>query len=214
MKLTSINIGQERAIDNDKPFGKTGIFKRPVSGPVRITSLGIPEDVVMDKKHHGGPDQAVYVYGSTDYDYWSKELGRQVLPGTFGENLTIEGLESARISIGDRLHIGELTLQVTSPRIPCKTLAVVMGDPDFIKRFREAARPGIYCRVLQEGQVQAGDPVRLEPFEAATVTNLEMFLDYYQHDSTEAEIQRYLAAPISVRSRIDKEKQLQGLRGK
>ena len=209
MELISVNIGQERTIQNAKTSGKTGIYKQPVMTPVRITSYGIPDDVVYDTKNHGGLDQAVYIYGAVDYAWWSNEMGYEVSPGTFGENLTIRDLESAPLSIGDTLHVGAVTLQVTAPRIPCKTLAARMGDPDFIKRFREAERPGLYCRVLQEGQVQAGDPVTFEQFGNKTVTVLEMFRDYYERDTSEAEIRRYLDAPISSRSRIDKERQLQ-----
>ncbi len=211
MELISVNIGQERSIENGKASGKTGIYKLPVTTPVQITSLGIPGDVISDTKNHGGPDQAVYVYGALDYAWWSNELGQEVTPGTFGDNLTISGLESAALSIGDTLQMGEVVLQVTSPRTPCKTLAARMGDPDFIKRFREAERPGLYCRVLQEGRVQAGLPVSLDRYGGKTVSVLEMFRDFYERETTEAEIRRYLAAPIASRSRVDKEKQLQKL---
>jgi len=213
MKLISVNIGQERSIRNAKASGVTGIYKQPLSGPVQITRLGIPSDLVADKKNHGGPDQAIYIYGMPDYAWWSKELGREILPGTFGDNLTISDLESATVSIGDSLHIGEVILQVTAPRIPCKTLAARMEDPIFIKRFREAERPGLYCRVLKEGWLQAGLPVRIEPYKGKTVTALEMFRDFYERETTVAEIRRYLAAPIASRSRVDKEKQLRRIIG-
>jgi MOSC domain-containing protein YiiM len=208
MKLTSVNIGQERTIEKADKSGKTGIYKLPAEGPIHVTALGIPEDAVVDKKNHGGPDQAIYIYCEPDYKWWANELGMEMLQGTFGENLTLRGLESATVSIGDRLHVGGVILQVTSPRIPCKTLAARMKDAHFIKRFREAERPGLYCRVLQEGEVQAGQPVRLEAYGSKTVTILEMFRDFYQRDTTEEEIRRYLEAPIASRARQDKEKQL------
>jgi len=209
MKLISVNIGQERSIENAKASGKTGIYKLPAVGPVQITSYGIPGDVVYDTKHHGGLDQAVYIYGALDYAWWSNTLGWEVPPGTFGENLTVSNLESALLSIGDILHMGEVVLQVTAPRIPCTTLAARMNDPSFIKRFQAAERPGLYCRVLHEGKVQAGDPVSLEPYIGERVTVLEMFRDFYEPDLTEAGIRRYLGAPIACRSRVDKEKQYQ-----
>lgn len=214
MKLIYVNIGQERSILNAKASGKTGIYKLPINTPVRIESDGIPEDIICDTKHHGGPDQAIYIYGAADYQWWSEALGQELGPGTFGENLTISELESAQFRIGDLLQIGTARLQVTSPRMPCVTLAARMGDATFKEQFRQAERPGLYCRVLQEGQVQAGEPVRLDRYPCETVTILEMFRDYYEATLDEAKLRRYLAAPISIRARVDKEKQLQKLLGK
>jgi MOSC domain-containing protein YiiM len=211
MKLISVNVGQERAIPNAKASGKTGIYKQPVSTTVKITSHGIEEDVICDTKHHGGLDQAIYIYGLLDYQWWSNALGKELFPGTFGENLTISELESAMFQIGDRLEIGTVTLQVTAPRGPCVTLAARMGDPGFIKRFQKAERPGLYCRVLKSGEVRAGNLVRLEPFTGETVTILEMFRDENIPDLRETTLKRYLAAPIAVRARAKKEKQLRML---
>ena len=193
---------------NAKASGKTGIYKLPVNTPVQITSNGIPEDVICDTKHHGGSDQAIYIYGAVDYQWWSDFLGRELSPGTFGENLTISDLESAQMQVGDILQIGKVSLQVTSPRMPCVTLAARMGDATFKEQFLQAERPGLYCRVLQTGQVQAGDPVRLERYSGETVSILEMFRDYYAPELSEETLRRYLAAPISLRARADKEKQL------
>jgi MOSC domain-containing protein YiiM len=211
MELISVNIGREQAIQNAKPSGVTGIFKRPAAMPVRVTRAGIPGDAVCDVKHHGGPDQALYVYGEPDYAWWAQTLGREMAPGTFGENLTIGSLESAKFSVGDTLKIGEVVIQVTAPRSPCKTLAAVMGDPQFIKAFRAAERPGLYCRVLQEGTVKAGDPVEWTPYQGETVTILEMYRDDFAPDLREETLRRYLAAPIAVRGRREKEEQLQTL---
>ncbi len=151
MRLVSVNIGQEQALSHAKASGKTGIYKRHISTPVPVTAAGLQGDVICDTKNHGGVDQAVYVYGVPDYQWWSQELGHDVAPGTFGENLTVTDLESAEVSIGDRLRIGPVVLEVTAPRIPCVTLARRMDDPAFLKRFRAAERPGVYCRVLREG---------------------------------------------------------------
>ena len=131
MKLINVNIGQERNIPNAKDSGKTGIYKLPVNTPVQITSNGIPDDVVCDTKHHGGPDQAIYIYGAADYQWWSGVLDRELAPGTFGENLTISDLESAQLRVGDIFEVGAVRLQVTSPRMPCDTLAARMGDATF-----------------------------------------------------------------------------------
>ena len=208
MNLISVNIGQERSIPNAKASGKTGIYKLPVNTPVQISINGIPEDVICDTKHHGGPDQAIYIYGAADYRWWSGVLGRELAPGTFGENLTISDLESAHLQIGDILQIGTVSLQVTSPRMPCVTFAACMGDVTFKEQFRQAERPGLYCRVLQTGQVQAGESVRLKRNSGETVSILEMFRDYYAPELSEETLRRYLAAPISLRARADKEKQL------
>jgi MOSC domain-containing protein YiiM len=180
MQILSVNIGEERAIRNAKSSGKTGIYKIPSTAPVEIGPYGLQGDVIIDVEHHGGLEQAVYVYFSPDYAWWSQELGQELLPGTFGENLTISGLESAQISIGDRLLTSQVILEVTYPRIPCVTLAARMGDPSFVKRFRLAERPGVYCRVIQPGTVQAGETVTYQPCVGATTTVNQMFRDYYK----------------------------------
>lgn len=206
--LISINIGQERTIQYAKASGKTGIFKQPVSGPVQITYTGLPGDVICDTENHGGVDQAVYVYTTPDYAWWSQELGHELVPGTFGENLTITGLESTQLCIGDRLQVGEVVLEVTSPRIPCVTLATRMGDPAFVKRFRAAERPGLYCRVIQNGFVQQNDPVSLSPYWGERIPVVELFRFFYGREKDEATLRRHLAAPIAIRDRIEKEQQL------
>jgi MOSC domain-containing protein YiiM len=212
MQLTSINIGQEQTLVRPNKTEQTGIFKQPVAGPVLVSKNGLPGDFIGDSKHHGGPDQALYLYGGADYEWWVAELGQEIAPGTFGENLTISGLESGPAQIGAILHIGEVILQVTAPRIPCGTLAGRMKIPNFVKQFRFSGRPGLYCRVLQEGLVKAGDQVTLEQYSNPTVTLAEAMADYYEPILTEAMLQRYLGAPIAIRIRRHKEEQLQKLR--
>jgi MOSC domain-containing protein YiiM len=211
MRLVSVNIGKAQAMANAKASGSTGIYKRSVNVPVHITHHGLVGDVVCDTENHGGVDQAVYVYGTPDYVWWSQELGCELMPGTFGENLTITDLESAHLCIGDRLHIGSVILEVTAPRIPCVTLARRMNDPTFVKRFRAAERPGIYCRVLQKGYVQAGDVVRHELYQGERVEAIELFRAFFASKRSEAMLRRHLAAPIAIRDRVEKEHQLQAL---
>jgi len=211
MQLISVNIGRAERIANAKASRKTGIYKRPAGAPTEITAAGLAGDTVCNTKHPGGADQAVYVYGALDYDWWQAELGRQLEPGTFGENLTISAFESAACSIGDRIQIGSVTLEVTAPRIPCATLATRMGDPTFVRRFRAAERPGLYCRVVQGGFVQVGDAVALEPYAGATITALEMFRDAFAPQLSEATLRRQLAAPIAARARAENEAQLRAL---
>ena len=211
MNIISLNAGRAQRIETAKSTDMTGIYKLPVTAPARITVLGLEGDAVCDVKHHGGVDQAVYVYGAPDYAWWSQELGHELLPGTFGENLTIGGLESALLSVGDRLHANEVILEVTSPRIPCATLAARMGDPQFVKRFRQAERPGVYCRVIREGVIRAGEAVRYEPYTGHTVGVGEMFRDFYDREWDEARLRRYLAAPIAIRYRVERAGQLSEL---
>lgn len=213
MYLLSINIGAARAIDQTHPDDLTGIFKEPVAGPVSITRDGLPGDAIVSVRHHGGPDQAVYVYGGADYAWWAAELGQALEPGTFGENLTISDLESAGLAIGDRLHIGDVILEVTAPRIPCGTFERRMGTPGFVARFRAAERPGAYCRVLREGAIRAGDSVTLAPYAGEPVTISEVFRDYYEPDPAPAAISRFLAAPLAMRARKEKERQLRKFEG-
>lgn len=208
MRILSVNRGRAEPIAGAKASGVTGIYKRPVEAALLVTALGLAGDAICDTDNHGGVDQAVYVYGAPDYAWWSAELGAALAPGTFGENLTVDGLESAALAVGDRLRAGALLLEVTAPRIPCVTLARRMGDPAFLKRFRAAERPGVYCRVIQEGLALAGAQVRYEPFSGERVGVVELFRDFFEPRQDEATLRRHLAAPIDWRSRRDKEQQL------
>ncbi len=148
------------------PVGVTAIDKRAVTGPVRVGPLGLRADVQADRKHHGGADQAVYVYGQDDAAYWESELGRELPPGWFGENLRVEGLDPNAARIGERWRLGDdVVLEVTGPRTPCATFARWVGGDDergWVRRFRDAGRVGAYLRVVHRGSVRAGDPVVVE----------------------------------------------------
>lgn len=211
MKLLSINIGKEQQQQRNDYVETTGIYKLPVDRPVEIKSFGIDGDAICDTKNHGGPDQALYIYGGADYAWWSNEIGKALGPGTFGDNLTISELESSTFNVGDYLHIGEVTLQVTSPRIPCGTFATRMGDPQWVKKFRAAERPGLYVRVVKEGTIRAGDPVTVEKYSDETVSIVQMYRDHYDKDYSEELLRRYLNSPIDIRSREHLEEELQKL---
>lgn len=211
MKLISINVGQKQTHQNGDRLETTGIYKMPLQRKVKITALGIVEDFIGSPKHHGGPDQAVYVYGAEDYAWWSRELGKELAPGTFGDNLTISEMESGQFNIGDRLHFGEVILEVTAPRIPCSTLATRMGDPQFVKKYRDAERPGLYCRVIAEGEVEPGVEVTVQRSEREAVGVIEVFRDWYERDKDEATLRRFLASPIAIRARRKMEDQLERL---
>lgn len=213
MKITSINIGQEKTQQRKNYVETTGIYKLPVAGAIEIKRMGIDGDAICDMKHHGGTDQAIYIYGGADYEWWSNELGRELSPGTFGENLTISELSSADFNVGDTLHIGGVNLQVTAPRIPCGTFATRMGDSRWVKKFRRAERPGLYCRVIEEGTINIGDVVQVEKYAGATLSILQMYRDYYEKNKTVETLRLHLNAPISIRSRVDLEKELEILLG-
>lgn len=176
MHLIAVNIGRPEIIPGHK--APTGICKHPAISPVTIAPLGLEGDAVMDTRNHGGPDQAVYLYGQPDYDAFAKELGRELPPGLFGENLTIAGLDSGKIHIGDRFQIGDVLLEATSPRIPCSTFAARMGDPLWVRRFQHVRRPGVYVRVLHPGAVEAGMPIRHIPFAGEQVLTTDLIEDY------------------------------------
>ncbi len=213
MQLISVNLGTLKTMPTIiKQHGTTGIFKQPVSDPVPIGTLGLADDVICDVENHGGVDQAVYVYGTADYDWWAAELGRALDPGTFGENLTVSELASGDLRIGDRLRVGSVLLEVTAPRIPCATFAYRMDDPQWIKKFRKAERPGVYCRVIETGAVQAGDPVTLEPYQGETILALEMYRAFYDRDLRNADyLRRAIAAPTHYKDRAQLERELAAL---
>lgn len=209
MKIISINIGEKRTQQRVNYVETTGIYKIPFDGPVEIKTLGIENDAICDTKHHGGPDQALYVYGGADYEWWSQELGREITPGTFGDNITISDLECASFNVGDYLHIGEVTLQVTAPRIPCGTFATRMQEPQWVKMFTKAERPGLYVRVIKEGVIRAGDEVTIEKYTGETISIIQMYRDHYDNNKTPEMISRHLNAPIDIRTRGDMEKLFQ-----
>lgn len=198
MKIAAVCIGTARQAPGKRT--KTGIFKHPVTGAAMLDDQGLVGDAVCNRKHHGGPDQAVLVLGSIDLDWWSAELGTPLDAGTFGENLVIEGLDSRAVCVGDRLATPGALLEATAARIPCGTLAARMGDPDFPKRFMRTGRPGFYCRVLRGGFVQAGDPVDYHRFPGAPVTMMEL-LSTFGRPLAPQDRRRYLDAPLAGRIR-------------
>ncbi|WFB07895.1 MOSC domain-containing protein [Streptomyces sp. LX-29] len=182
MQLLSVNLAHPRSPDyTDAAF--TGIDKRPASGPVAVSppgpkgvaGSGLAGDEIGDLRHHGGDDQAVYAFAREDLDIWERELGRELPGGVFGENLTTAGLDVNGARIGERWRVGrELVLEVSSARVPCRTFAGWLGEQGWIKRFTEAAAPGAYLRVIQQGEIRAGDPIEIvhRPEHEVTVSFL------------------------------------------
>jgi MOSC domain-containing protein YiiM len=177
--LRSVNVGRPK----DKEWaglGYTSIDKRPVHGPVRAHWRGLVGDVVSDTKHHGGVDQAVYAFAREDLDFWERELGRTIRDGQFGENLTTEGIDVNEAEIGDRWRIGTALFEVAYVRTPCNDFKGWMGesgydDARWVKRFMAECRPGPYLRVLEEGEVAAGDEIELVGRQGHGVTVSTMF---------------------------------------
>lgn len=207
MRVVSINCGRAEPIRRGEREILTGINKKPVAPGVRISASGLEGDTIVDVDNHGGPDQAVYAYSAVDYAWWSRELGRELRYGTFGENLTIDALP-CDLHTGDRLMIGDVILEATAPRIPCSKLAARIGDRDFALRFRHAERPGFYFRVLNEGQVRTDDVAVLVENPGDCISMLEQFRLSYSRHPTAAELRRALDAPIAERMRTKFEQRL------
>lgn len=162
MKILSVNVGLPREIFHEGRSIHTGIFKVPVEGRVRVGALNLAGDQQADLTVHGGPNKAVYAYPAEHYGYWRKELPGVDFPwGSFGENLTTEGLLEKELNIGDRLCVGSVELIVTEPRLPCYKLGVKFDRDDMVRRFLKSRRTGFYCAVLREGELGAGDTIHL-----------------------------------------------------
>jgi MOSC domain-containing protein YiiM len=171
MKLLSVNLGHPRPVPyTDQAQGVTGIDKQPADGPVRVAApgpkgvgaSGVAGDSVCDLRHHGGDHQAVYAFAREDLDGWERELGRSLPNGRFGENLTTEGLDVSGALIGERWRIGsEVVLEVASGRIPCRTFQGHLGEQGWVRRFTRKGAPGAYLRVIEPGEIQAGDPIEI-----------------------------------------------------
>ncbi len=209
MLLDSIQIGSARP-SAAGALNTTGIYKEPVQTAIIATS-GLVDDVVVDTKNHGGPDQAVYLYTRDDYDYWERELQVPLAGGYFGENLTISGFASADINVGDRFELGSVTLEATAARIPCAVFQERMDLTHWVHRFREGARPGVYCRVIGEGNVTTGDEVKHTVAADQNITIAETLDLYYDRSASVERIEQALRSPIAERLRDDLERRLDRL---
>ncbi|WP_328915569.1 MULTISPECIES: MOSC domain-containing protein [unclassified Streptomyces] len=179
-RVLSVNVSRPLAVPyTDSAGGVTGIDKRPVAGAVSVAApgpagqagSGVAGDAVCDLRFHGGDDQAVYAYAREDLDRWEKELGRDLTPGSFGENLTTTGIDVNSALVGERWRIGRtVVLEVTSGRIPCRTFAGWLDQKGWVKRFTQAAVPGPFFRVLVPGEIAAGDPIEVIARPAHEVT--------------------------------------------
>jgi MOSC domain-containing protein YiiM len=170
----SVNVGARRTVEWHGRQVETGIGKAPVDGRVAVRGVNLDGDEQADLRVHGGPDKAVYAYAIEDYEWWSAELGRVLEPGTFGENLTVRGVDLGAAVIGTRWRVGSTVLQVAQPRLPCFKLGMRMGDASFVEEFEVAGRFGTYLRIVEEGDVGSGDAIEIEdpPADGITVREL------------------------------------------
>lgn len=159
--VLSVNVGRPRPVERDGKPASTAIWKSPVKGRVAAHGVNLAGDEQADRAVHGGYDKAVYAYSIEDTRWWEAALGRAIGPGGFGENLTVEGLDPVASVVGERWHVGTAVLEVSEPRLPCWKLGLRMGDPSFPQRFTRAARPGTYLRIVDAGDIGAGDAVRV-----------------------------------------------------
>jgi len=199
MRLFSVNTGMPREVEwHGRPVS-TGIFKEPVQGRVAVRQLNLEGDGQADLTVHGGKDKAIYCYSTAHYDYWKKELpGRELAPGAFGENLTIDAPTDDQIFLGDRYRIGTAETIVTQPRLPCYKLGVRFGDDGMVKRFLASGRMGFYLAVTREGTVAAGDAMDLierdsNALPVSEVPRLFVAKQYTAADATQ--VKKLLAAP-------------------
>ncbi len=176
MKIISVNVGHTRTVHWDGREVTTAFFKAPVQGTVRVRKLGLEGDQQADLRVHGGLKQAVYAYPSEHYLHWKEELPGVVFPwGSFGENLTTEGLLEDKVRINDTFRLGSAELTVVKPRLPCFKMNVRFQREDMMKRFQEAGRSGFYMSVSREGEVKAGDAIRLIKNNTGSPTVAEDF---------------------------------------
>jgi MOSC domain-containing protein YiiM len=160
--VVSVNVGTPQPVGLRRGRTvKSAIAKAPVAGRVRVAGVNLAGDDQADRRVHGGPDKAVYAYAAEDTAWWEAELGRELGPGAFGDNLTVAGVDVSGAVIGERWRIGTVELEVCQPRLPCFKLGLRFGDPKMLKRFTRAERPGAYLRIRREGELGAGDAVEV-----------------------------------------------------
>jgi MOSC domain-containing protein YiiM len=178
--VESVNVGTPREVSWRGGTVTTAIWKDPVQGRVRVRGANVDGDRQANLEVHGGVDKALYAYAAEDLEWWAGQLGRAVAPGSFGENLTVRGVDVSGALVGERWRAGGTLLEVSQPRIPCFKLGIRMGSQRFPSRFAAAGRPGAYLRILAEGAVAAGDPVEVVHRPGHGLTVAEVSRIYHQ----------------------------------
>jgi len=197
MKLLSINVSMAKEQEFDGRIIESGIWKEPVSGPVRVNETRLEGDRQVNLEVHGGIHKAAYAFSADQYPIWKKELDREELPpGMFGENLTISGLDERDVHIGDQWQIGSASFAVTGPRLPCTKLGMKFNDKSMPARFTKAGFPGVYLRVLLTGLITAGDAVHVVRDESGeTIHDLFFSLTHPHETNAQSVMSRALLHP-------------------
>jgi MOSC domain-containing protein YiiM len=190
--VLSVNVAEIREVPRGGRMVPTGIWKNPVAGRVAVRGVNVEGDEQADRAVHGGPDKALYAYAREDTDWWERELERELPHGAFGENLTLSGADVSGALIGERWRVGSVLLEVSEPRFPCWKLGVRFGDPTMLKRFSAALRPGAYLRIVEEGELAAGDAVEIAERPDHDLT-IARFAHAYLEDRSE--LPRLLEVP-------------------
>jgi MOSC domain-containing protein YiiM len=191
-RVLSVNVGTPREFEYNGRPARSAIWKSPVVGRVAARGVNLVGDDQADRQAHGGSDKALYAYAIEDERWWGQQIGRPLVYGEFGENLTTEGLKVNDALVGERWQVGTLLLEVSEPRIPCWRLGVRMNDKVFPRRFTEAMRPGTYLRIVAEGDVAAGDEIRVVERPDHDLTIRDVFRIYTRDHN---DIKRLLAVP-------------------
>ena len=175
-KVLSVNIAKRiHTGEWTGSEGRTGIDKEPVGGAIEFKDNSVAGDSVIDRKAHGGYDKAVYAYSIEDAKWWEGVIGRELRNGSFGENLTVQGIDLNASLIGERWSVGSCILEVSEPRIPCRVFAGFWDRPTLIKEFTDAGRSGTYLRIIVEGKVKAGDEIKVISKPSHKITVLDIF---------------------------------------
>jgi MOSC domain-containing protein YiiM len=191
-RVLSVNVGSVREFEYNGRPARSGIWKSPVAGRIAARGVNLAGDEQADRKAHGGPDKVAYAYAVEDARWWEQQIGRGLVYGELGENLTTEGIDANEALVGERWQIGTTVLEVSEPRIPCWRLGVRMNDKMFPRRFLESLRIGTYLRIVVEGDIGAGDEIRVveKPDHDLTIRDV---CRIYARDH--AEVERLLTIP-------------------
>jgi len=204
MKVISLNVSLPREVEYRGNKVSTGIYNEPVEGRLKVRTLNIDGDKQADLTVHGGPDKAVYAYPSEHYPYWKEHYPNHKLGwGMFGENFTTEGLLEDQANIGDEYQIGSAKFAITQPRMPCFKLAIKFESNDIIKKMFASAKCGIYFKVLEEGEVGAGDEIKLIKKDKNNVTIQDIMKTYGNEHKHKELLERALkidALPVGWKS--------------
>jgi len=206
-RVLSVNVGLPRVVPYDGRSVRTAIFKAPVDGPRRLTRLGFEGDGQADRRVHGGPTRAAYLYPFEHYAHWATRLPGDLPMGQFGENLTTEGLLETTVHVGDVYAVGAARVRITTPRGPCFKLGIRTGDAGIVAPFLASGRLGFYVSVLEEGLVAALDPIELLHRDDGAATFAELIAAAYVDDADEDVVARVLASPGTapeIRARLER----------